>query len=53
MHFTQQQKEFASAVEPVELVVALEQSFSTQFTPEEMTQMLSIELISMLIEEKL
>lgn len=37
----------------VNLVLALEQQFHLQFVPEEMMEMLSIELIAMLIEEKL
>lgn len=37
----------------VNLVVALEESFGIQFTPEEMEQMLSIELIGLVIDEKL
>lgn len=35
------------------LVLALEQHFGLEFVPEEIEQMLSIELISMLVEEKL
>ena len=37
----------------VNLVLALEQHFDLQFMPEEMLQMLSVELIAMLVEEKL
>ena len=37
----------------VNLVLALEQQFDLQFLPEEMMEMLSVELIAMLIEEKL
>lgn len=37
----------------VNLVLALEQEFNLQFTPEEMMEMLSVELIAMLVEEKL
>lgn len=37
----------------VNLVVALEQHFDVQFKPEEMMEMLSIELTAMLVEEKL
>jgi acyl carrier protein len=36
----------------LELVLALEQEFGTQFTPEEIEQLLSIELIVGLLEEK-
>jgi acyl carrier protein len=35
------------------LVLALEQEFAVQFTPEEIEQMLSIELAAALVEEKL
>jgi acyl carrier protein len=37
----------------VNLVLALEQHFDVQFKPEEMLEMLSIELTAMLVEEKL
>ncbi len=37
----------------VNLVLALEQHFDLQFLPEEMMQMLSVELIALLVEEKL
>jgi acyl carrier protein len=37
----------------VNLVLALEQQFDIQFRPEEMLEMLSIELTAMLVEEKL
>jgi acyl carrier protein len=37
----------------VNLVLALEQHFDIQFLPEEMLEMLSIELVAMLVEEKL
>ena len=37
----------------VNLVLALEQNFDIQFKPEEMLEMLSIELTAMLVEEKL
>ena len=37
----------------VNLVLALEQHFDVQFRPEEMLEMLSIELTAMLVEEKL
>lgn len=37
----------------VNLVLALEQNFDIQFRPEEMLEMLSIELTAMLVEEKL
>ena len=35
------------------LVLALEQEFNVQFSPEEIEQLLSIELITALLEEKL
>ena len=35
------------------LVLALEEEFGVQFTPEEIEQLLSVELIAMLITEKL
>jgi acyl carrier protein len=37
----------------VNVVLALEQHFDLQFLPEEMMQMLNVELIGLLIEEKL
>ena len=37
----------------VNLVLAIEQHFDLQFKPEEMLEMLSIELTAMLVEEKL
>ena len=37
----------------VNLVLAIEQHFDVQFKPEEMLEMLSIELTAMLVEEKL
>ena len=37
----------------LKLVLALEQSFDLQFLPEEIIQMSNIELIALLIEEKL
>jgi acyl carrier protein len=37
----------------VNLVLALEQHFDIQFRPEEMLEMLSIELTAMLVDEKL
>ena len=37
----------------VNLVLALEQNFDIQFRPEEMLEMLSVELTAMLVEEKL
>lgn len=36
----------------VNIVLAVEQQFDVQFKPEEILEMLSIELIAMLIEEK-
>jgi len=35
------------------LVLALEQEFAIQFTPEEIEQLLSVELIEMLVAEKM
>lgn len=35
----------------VNLVIALEQTFQVQFTPEQVDQMLTLELIAMLIDE--
>jgi acyl carrier protein len=35
----------------VNLVIALEQTFDVQFTPEQVEQMLTLELIAMLIDE--
>ena len=37
----------------VNLVLALEQHFDLQFLPDEMMQMLNVELIALLVEEKL
>lgn len=37
----------------VNLVLALEQHFDVQFRPEEMLEMLSIELVAMLVDEKI
>jgi len=37
----------------VNLVLALEQHFDVQFLPEEMMEMLTIELVALLVEEKL
>lgn len=34
------------------LVLAIEQEFELQFTPEEIEQLLSVELIELLVEEK-
>ena len=41
------------SLQHVNLIVALEQKFNLQFIPEEIMQMLSIELIVSLIDEKL
>lgn len=41
------------SLQHLNLVLALEQHFGLEFVPEEIEQMLSIELISMLVEEKL
>lgn len=40
------------SLQHLNLVLALEQSFGVQFTPEEIEQLLSVELIAALIEEK-
>jgi acyl carrier protein len=37
----------------LDLVLALEQEFGTQFTPEEIEQLLSVELIAALLVEKI
>ena len=37
----------------VNLVLALEQQFGVQFLPEEMMEMLNIELVAMIVSEKL
>lgn len=41
------------SLQHVNLVLALEQNFSLEFLPEEITEMANIKLIAMLIEEKL
>ena len=40
------------SLQHLNLVLALEQEFSVQFTPEEIEQLLSVELIAALLEEK-
>ncbi|MCC7495990.1 MAG: acyl carrier protein [Bryobacterales bacterium] len=40
------------SIQHLNLVLALEHAFNLQFTPEEMEQMLSVELIAALVEEK-
>ncbi len=40
------------SLQHLNLVLALEQEFHVQFTPEEIEQLQSVELISMLVEEK-
>ena len=40
------------SLQHLNLVLALEDEFSVQFTPEEMAELLSAELIVMLLEEK-
>ena len=40
------------SLQHLNLVLALEQAFAVQFTPEEIEQLLSVELIAALIEEK-
>lgn len=41
------------SLQHLNLVLALEQEFELQFTPEEIEQMLSVELIEALLDEKL
>lgn len=41
------------SLQHLNLVLAIEQTFGIQLTPEEIEQMLSVELIVMLIQEKL
>ena len=41
------------SLQHLNLVLALEQQFSVQFTPEEIEQLLSVELIASLLDEKL
>lgn len=41
------------SVAHVNMVLAVEQHFDVQFLPEEMLEMLSIELVAMLVDEKL
>ena len=41
------------SLQHLNMVLALEQEFSVQFTPEEIEQMLSLELIALLVEEKM
>lgn len=41
------------SLQHLNLVLALEQEFGIQFTPEEIEQLLSVELIEILLEEKL
>jgi acyl carrier protein len=41
------------SLQHLNVVLALEQEFALQFTPEEIEQMLSVELIADLVEEKL
>lgn len=41
------------SLQHLNIVLALEQEFALQFTPEEIEQMLTVELIADLIEEKL
>lgn len=40
------------SLQHLNLVLALEQEFGMQFTPEEIEQLLSVELIAALVEEK-
>ena len=41
------------SIAQLNLVLALEQRFDIQFSPEEMMEMLSVELVAMLVAEKL
>jgi acyl carrier protein len=40
------------SLQHLNLVLALEQEFNVQFTPEEIEQLLSVELVAALLEEK-
>lgn len=40
------------SIQHLNMVLALEQEFNLQFTPEEIEEMLSLELIGLLVEEK-
>ncbi|MFN7923992.1 MAG: acyl carrier protein [Bryobacteraceae bacterium] len=40
------------SIKHLELVMALEQEFGVQFSPEEIEQLLSVELVASLVEEK-
>ena len=40
------------SLQHLNLVLALEQEFQVQFTPEEIEQLLSVELVAALLEEK-
>jgi len=40
------------SIQHLNLVLALEQEFGVEFTPEEIEQLLSIELVAALLEEK-
>ncbi len=40
------------SLQHLNLVLALEQEFQVQFTPEEIEQLLSVELVASLLEEK-
>jgi acyl carrier protein len=40
------------SIQHLNLVLALEQEFEVQFTPEEIEQLLSIDLVASLLEEK-
>ena len=41
------------SIAQVNLVLALEQHFDVQFLPDEMMEMLSVEIVAMLVDEKL
>lgn len=40
------------SIKHLELVMALEQEFAVQFSPEEIEQLLSVDLVASLVEEK-
>jgi len=41
------------SIQHLNLVLAMEQEFGLQFTPEEIEQMLSLELIALLVDERM
>ena len=42
----------STSLQHLNLVLALEQEFQVQFTPEEIEQLLSVELVAALLDEK-